>query len=165
MLVPPQRYVLKDGVQTILDLAEAFAKKGIDIFSLRGVLLFWLEGSDPDIDQPIPFLPPVVEMSWEPDGRLVQLVNDGMHRVYAAIKSRRNINIVLVSNVPKQFPYYAYALPNGWEQVEEIPELTDGYKKKEYRNPENYKALFRDFNEIFDGVQKQRKQTIVSLIA
>lgn len=162
-LVPPQKYILKDGVGVIFDLAENFAKRGIDIFSLRGALLFWLDGSDPDNDPPIPFLPPVVEESCEPDGRLVQLINDGMHRVYAAIKLRKNINIVLVSNVPKEYPYYAYALSGGWAQVEEISELTDGYKKKEYRNPENYKALFRDFNEIFDGVQKQRKQTVASL--
>jgi hypothetical protein len=162
-LVPPQRYVLTDGLQTIFDLAETFAKKGIDIFSLRAALLFWPEGSDPNNDPPIPFLPPVVEESWEPDGRLVQLINDGMHRVYAARKLQKSINIVLVSNVPEQYPYYAYALPDGWEQVEEISELTDGYKKKEYRNPENYKALFRDFNEVFDGVQKQRKQTVANL--
>ena len=158
-LVPPQKYVLVDGVEMIINLSKAFDKKGIDIFSLRGALLFWLEGSDPDNNIPIPFLPPVVEESWEPDGRLVQLINDGMHRVYAARKLQKSINIVLVANVPVEYPYYAYALTDGWNSVEQISELTDGYKKKEYRDPENYKALFRDFNEIFDGVQKQRKQT------
>ena len=42
---------------------------------------------------------------------------------------------------------------------EQFDELREGYQKKEYRNPENYKALFRDFNEIFEGVQKQRPRT------
>ena len=44
-------------------------------------------------------------------------------------------------------------------RVEELEELREGYQKKEYRDPENYKALFRDFNEIFEGVQKQRPRT------
>ncbi|MFA6269763.1 MAG: hypothetical protein WC657_00965 [Candidatus Paceibacterota bacterium] len=159
LLVPPQKYVLVEGVKTILDLARKFAERGVDIFSLQGALLFWLEGSDPDNDPPIPFLPPVVEESWEKDERMVPLINDGMHRVYTARKLGRKINIVLVRNVPKEYPYYAYALADGWSQVEEIPELTDGYKKKEYRNPDNYKALFRDFNAVFEGVQKDRKKT------
>jgi hypothetical protein len=37
--------------------------------------------------------------------------------------------------------------------------LPDGHQKKEYRQPANYKALFRDFNAVFPGVQKQRKQS------
>lgn len=159
LLTPPQRYVLKDGVNTILDLATAFIQKGVDIFALRGALLFWLEGMDPEKDPPIPFLPPVVEESLERDGNIIALVNDGMHRTYAARKMGRNINVVLVKNVPLEYPYYAYPLAKGWSEVEEISELTDGYKKKEYRNPEDYKALFRDFNAVFEGVQKDRKKT------
>ena len=158
-LVPAQRYVLQEGVQAILDVADAFEPRGIDIFALRGALLFWPEGSDPDRDPPIPFLPPVIEESVEPDGRTVLLINDGIHRVYAARKRKRKINVVLARNVPPQYPYYAYAIPEGWARVEELKELTEGYQKKEYRNPENYKALFRDFNEQFEGVQKQRAQT------
>ena len=158
-LTPAQRYVLAEGVETILNLVDAFASVDIDLFALRGGLLFWPEGSDPDHDAPIPFLPPVIEESVEPDGRTVLLINDGIHRVYAARKRGRKINVVLARNVPPQYPYYAYALPEGWARVEELDELREGYQKKEYRNPENYKALFRDFNEIFEGVQKQRPRT------
>ena len=154
-LTPAQRYVLRDGVQTILDIAEAFTLHGVDVFALRGALRFWIEGTD----EPIPFLPPVVEESREPDGRTVLLINDGIHRVYAARKLGREIDVVLARNVPAEYPYYAYALPEGWPQVEELAELTEGYQKKAYRNPDNYKALFRDFNEIFEGVQKQRPRT------
>jgi len=159
MLTPAQRYVLQDGVQAILDVADAFEPLGIDIFGLRGALLFWRDGSDPESDPPIPFLPPVIEESVERDGAKVLLINDGIHRVYAARKRGRKINVVLARNVPPQYPYYAYALPEGWAHVEELDELREGYQKKEYRNPENYKALFRDFNEIFEGVQKQRPRT------
>ena len=34
-LTPAQRYVLADGVQTILDIADAFAPVGIDVFKER----------------------------------------------------------------------------------------------------------------------------------
>jgi hypothetical protein len=158
-LMPAQRYVLIDGVQTILDIADAFEARGVDVFGLRGALLFWPEGSDPAADAPIPFLPPVIEESREPDGRTVLLINDGIHRVYAARKRGRSLNVVLVKGVPAEYPYYAFALPEGWAGVEELAELTEGYQKKAYRIPENYKALFRDFNEIFEGVQKQRPRT------
>jgi hypothetical protein len=121
--------------------------------------MFWPEGSDRDRDPPIPFLPPVIEESAERDGRKVLLINDGIHRVYAARKRGRRINVVLARNVPAEYPYYAYALAGGWAQVHELTELQEGYQKKEYRNPDNYKALFRDFNEIFEGVQKQRART------
>jgi hypothetical protein len=154
-LAPAQRYVLRDGVQTILDIAGAFAREGVDVFSLRGALRFWTG----DGGEPIPFLPPVVEESREPDGRTVLLINDGIHRVYAARKLGREINVVLARNVPPEYPYYAYALPKGWSQVEELGELAEGYQKKAYRNPDNYKALFRDFNEVFEGIQQQRPRT------
>jgi len=158
-LTPAQRYVLVEGVQTILDIADAFEPKGIDVFALRGAVLFWPEGTDPNTDPAIPFLPPVIEESREPDGRTVLLINDGIHRVYAARKRGRTLNVVLAKGVPSEYPYYAFALPDGWAQVEELPELTEGYQKKAYRNPENYKALFRDFNEVFEGIQKQRPRT------
>ena len=157
-LTPAQRYVLQEGVQAILDVADAFEPRGIDVFALRGALMFWPEGSDPE-GPPIPFLPPVIEESIERDGRKILLINDGIHRVYAARKRRRKLNVVLARNVPAEYPYYAYALPEGWAQVDELAELQEGYQKKEYRNPENYKALFRDFNEIFEGVQKQRPRS------
>ena len=67
-LTPAQRYVLQEGVRAILDVADAFEPRGIDIFALRGALLFWPDGSDPDNDAPIPFLPPVIEESVERDG-------------------------------------------------------------------------------------------------
>lgn len=156
-LTPAQRYVLKDGVETILDIADTFAPLGVDVFNLRGALLWWPEGGE--AEAPIPFLPPVIEESIEADGNKVLLINDGIHRVYAARKRSRKLNVVLARNVPPEYPYYAYALPDGWAQVEELTELSEGYQKKAYRNPDNYKALFRDFNEIFEGVQKQRPKT------
>lgn len=155
-LVPAQRYVLKPAVDRTFALRDALLKQGVDIFALEGGV--WVR-TDADAEERIPVLPPVIEESIEPDGRKVLLINDGMHRVYAARKLGLPINVVVARNVPAQFPYYAYALSRGWAEVEELEALQDGYEKKAYRHPDNYKALFRDFNGVFPGVQKSRAKT------
>jgi len=157
-LAPAQRFVLTSGVDAIQMLAREFEQRGIDIFGLRGGILFQTDDAEQEQDT-IPFIPPIIEESVEPDGRTVWLINDGIHRVYAAMKLGRRLNIVLARLVPTEYPYYAYALPNGWADVSELRELPDGFQKKTYRDPNGYKALFRDFNEVLPGVQKQRKQT------
>lgn len=159
-LVPAQRYVLEEDFRRIEALHREFLSRSVDIFALEGGLLFWAEDPETsEIEGPIPLIPPVVEESREEGGRVVQLINDGMHRVYAARRLGRRINIVLVRNVPPQYPYYAKPLEEGWNGVEELSALPDNYLKKTYRDPENYKALFRDFNEHFPGIQKQRKRS------
>lgn len=158
-LAPAQRYVLESDFRRIEDLFEEFERLSVDIFALEGGLLFWIEDENGKEEGPIPLIPPIVEISDEPDGRIVQLINDGMHRVYAAKRLGKPLNIVLIKGVPKQYPYYALALPHGWEDVQELDELPDGFVKKSYRNPSNYKSLFRDFNGVFPGVQKQRKKS------
>ena len=145
-LTPAQRYVLMPGVRRILELRETL---DVDIFALDGGLHLHTE------DEVIPFIPPVVERSTEPDGRTVWLINDGIHRVYAARASGSPINVVAVDGA--SHPYYALAA--SWEAVVELEALPDGFQKKAYRVPENYKALFRDFNAVFPGVQKERKQS------
>jgi len=155
MLAPAQRYVLAPDLNSILSLYEQFERRGIDIFALEGGLLFWRD----EEEGPIPLIPPVIEESVEPDGRRVQLINDGIHRVYCARKLGRRINVVVARGVPPEYPYYAYALQGGWDEVAELSELPDGFQKKEYRDAQNYKALFRDFNAVLPGVQKQRKRS------
>ena len=160
-LFPAQRYILKEDYQRLVDLYNAFKPHGVDIFNLEGGLFFWLaldDGTDGE-DGPIPLMPPIVEMSREPDGRTLPLINDGMHRVYAAMKLGRRINVVMAHDVPFEYPYYAYALEKGWDDVMELDELPDNFVKKTYRDPEQYKALFRNFNAVFEGIQKQRKKS------
>jgi hypothetical protein len=155
-LAPAQRYVLKAGVEKILDLRAALLGHGVDVFALDGGV--WVRTGDSP-DERIPVIPPVVEESREPDGRTVWIVNDGIHRVFAARSLGLSINTVRVAGVPPEFPYYALALPNGWVEVAELDELPDGFQKKAYRRPDNYKALFREFNDVFPGVQKERKKS------
>lgn len=163
ILTPAQLYVLKSQVQIVLDITKAFEQKGVDTLALTGALLFWLAGSNPNTDPPIPFLPPVIEESHEPDGRVISLINDGMHRIAAARRLGRKINIVHISNVPREYPYYAYALEGGFSQVQEIDQMTEGFKKKKYRDPQNYKALFRVFTDMFPGIQEHRPPVHVAV--
>jgi hypothetical protein len=159
-LVPAQRYVLEEDFWRIEALYRELMSHSVDIFALEGGLLFWAEEPETgQIEGPIPLIPPVVEESREEGGEVVALINDGMHRVYAAKRLGRHINVVLARNVPPEFPYYAKPLEDGWSGVEELSALPDNYLKKTYRDPENYKALFRDFNEHFPGIQKQRKRS------
>ncbi|MEU7823844.1 hypothetical protein [Catellatospora sp. NPDC049133] len=155
-LAPSQNYVLKPGIDKILELREALLKTGLDMFALDGGA--YVRTSD-DPDEVIPVIPPVVEESFEPDGRVVRIINDGIHRVFAARSLGLRISVVYVEDVPREYPYYAYALRDGWSQVTVMDELPDKHLRKEYRQPTGYRALYRDFNEVFPGVQKERKKS------
>jgi hypothetical protein len=155
-LVPAQRYVLSPQVRKLLELRTALLPHGIDLFALEGGA--YIRTSD-DPDEPIPITPPFVEESREPDGKDVLLVNDGLHRVFAARSLGLAISVVIARGVPRDCPYYAFALRGGWSEVAELAALPDEYQKKEYRLPDNYKALFRDFNVGFPGIQRERKKS------
>lgn len=156
LLAPAQRYVLMPRVREMLALRLALLREGVDPFDLNGGLHMRLSSSS---GETIPLTPPIVEESSEPDGRIVLLINDGLHRVYAARTIGAPISVVLVKDVAPEYPYYAYALRGGWSEVAELEELPESFQKKDYRQPENYKALFRDFNAVLPGIQKQRKKS------
>lgn len=146
-IVPAQQYVLRPQVARIRRIYDQIWEGRKEIL-LDGYLKLRFAGSE----EWVPFLPPIVEVSRE-DGSCL-LLNDGMHRVYAARQSGRLIRCVLASRV--SYPYYAYPLPGGWEAVREVDTPPEHDERKAYRNPEDYKALFRDFNAVFPGVQAQR---------
>lgn len=150
-LIPAQRYVLESDFQRIEYLYQNFLQQGIDIFSLKGGIWFNMG------EESIPLTPPIVEESWEAQGRKIWLISDGMHRVYTARQLGKPITIILVQNVPREYPYYAYPLEGGWNEVTELKELIEGFQKKNYREKQ-YKNLFRNYNAVFPGIQKSRNQ-------
>jgi len=162
-LIPAQRYVLASDFQMIERLYSTFLQQhALDIFALAGGLWFWpespanpRESTAEKIAEAIPLTPPIIEESTTPTGDKIWLISDGMHRIYTARKLGIPINIILVQNVPPQYPYYAYPLANGWNEVIELTEIPKGFHKKTYRET-NYKDLFRNYNEIFPGIQKRR---------
>ncbi len=152
-LIPAQRYVLDSIYRSVVALYEAFSKKSINIFALKGGLFFWKLENGQEIG-PIPLIPPVIETSVNANGLTVDLINDGMHRVYTATSLGVPINIVYIHNA--SHPYYAYPLIHGWEDVRKLNTLPKGFVKKTYRDAVNYKALFRNFNDRFPGIQEKR---------
>lgn len=146
-IAPAQRYVLTQEILKVRDLRWCLREHDVDLFKLDGYVKIWLEG----YDDPIDVLPPVVEQSAEADGSVVKILNDGMHRVYLARMERSPIQVVYVEKVPKEYPYYAFPLVNGWNDVEIVSELPEGYIKKWHRI-KNYKSLYRDFNSGFQNV-------------
>ena len=154
-LIPTQKYLLYKNVDILFELHEQFKKHGIDIFHLNGVILFYVENNGVE-EGPIPLSPPIVENTLDKDGKYIWLINDGMHRIISARSIGSTINVILVDNIPKEYPYYAYPLDNKWKDVDVISEIPRGYVKKRYRNPVNPYDLFRNFNEVFEGIQKSR---------
>jgi len=155
-LAPAQRYVLRPGLRRTGALRDALAGHGIDLFALDGGA--WVTTQDaPGVRRPV--LPPIVEASVEPDGQAVLLIADGIHRVFAARTAGRPISVIVVRGVPASLPYYAFANPGGWAEVEPLDALRDGFAKKAYREPEDPQALYRDYNAVFPGVQELRPET------
>jgi hypothetical protein len=146
-IAPAQRYVLVHEIMKVRELRWALAEHGVNLFKLDGYVTIRLKG----YDDPIDVLPPVIEQSVEADGSVVKILNDGMHRVYLARMERSPIQVVYVQDVPKEYPYYAFPLVNGWNDVEIVQDLPEGYIKKWHRI-KNYKTLYRDFNTGFQNV-------------
>jgi hypothetical protein len=143
LLSPCQRYVIRRGVDRVHDIRKQMMP--YDIFDMAfGLWLKWGSG------EMIPFLPPVVEFSNDK-----YVICDGMHRIYAAREANLPITCILVED--PSHPYYAYPLENSWAEVEVVDIAPpSGDQRKAYREPDDHKALFRDFNERFPGVQAKR---------
>ena len=156
LLSPAQRYVLRPTIARLTELRAALMCRGVDLFSLDGGAYIRTSGEPRET---IPVIPPIVEESRAPDGRSVLLIGDGLHRVAAARALGVPISVVCVTGVPAIYPYYARPLAGGWSEVVELEELPDEFQKKSYRLPRSYKSLFRDFDAVFPGVQKQRKRS------
>lgn len=147
-LHPPQRYVLTENIIRARNLQWALADKGIDLFQLNGFVRMWLEGED----EPVDLLPPIVEESVEKNGEIVDLVCDGMHRVYLAHVEWKIPQVVVIKNIPKEYPYYAYPLTDpDWNHIDLREDIPAGYVKKWHRIPDN-KLLYRNFNSSFKNV-------------
>ena len=151
-LSPPQNYILREELKKVRELKWALEEHGVDLFSLNGFVRMVLEG----YDEPIDVLPPIVEESIEKDGTIHFIINDGMHRVYMALREWVIPQVALVRGIPRDLPYYAYPIPGGWQEVKERDDLPPGFLKKWHRFP-NYHAFYRNFNSAFRNVGGPRQ--------
>ena len=150
ILTPCQRYVLRNGIHRTRDMFDTLFHTGRGHVNIDRTHWFRVEG-EPD---PIPLTPPIIEVYRDIEGKQSLIIADGMHRVYNARCLFLPITCCVI-NYPSH-PYYAYPNKNGWHDVQVIDELTEDFKRKDYREPDDYKALFRDYNSVFTGIQKTR---------
>ena len=147
-LYPAQRYVLTKELEKVRDLEWALKGLGIDLFKLNGFVRIKVEGVEHWID----VLPPIVEETIERNGDATDIINDGMHRMMHARMSWVYPQCVVIRDVPKELPYYAYPIPDGdWDQVKILDSIPKTFIKKWHRTPDN-KKLYRDFNSAFMNV-------------
>jgi len=107
-----------------------------------------IEGYDEKVD----LLPPVIEEFIEKNGRVVRIINDGMHRVYLAFLEWIVPQVIYVRGVPKNLPYYAFPIPEqDWTKIEIVDDIPARYIKKWHRIEKN-KRLYRNFNSAFINV-------------
>jgi len=144
-----QRYVLKSDHDKIKEMDNALDKFGMRILDMKTFYQITT-----DTGEVFPYIPPVVE--WAKEGeKWVHYVSDGMHRLdYLCRNYCGNPYIIIIKN--PSAPYYALPSDMTWEDLELHD--TPPKVKKTYRDPDNYKALFRDYNSQFPGIQKDRSK-------
>jgi len=152
-IYPTQRYILKPIMRRTVELYKSLLSRGIDIMELTGAL--WVKIRDNDgVVKEFHLTPPLVETTQNTEtGEDIYLLADGMHRVSLAIEQGYPINVILINGVSR--PYYAYPL-RGWSEVQVFENLPTGFVKKYYRDPDNHKLLFRDYDIGFPNIQPKR---------
>ncbi len=151
---PAQLYVLASEFEKVRNLRWAFLEHSIDILQLK---CGYIEYKTDQSDDTITIMPPVIELSLEKDGSSCDILNDGMHRCFLARTCRINPTVIYIQ--PQggyvEFPYYAYPLAGGWDDVkmvDKLDQLVGGLKKYHRLPAPDYKNLYRNFDSIFSNV-------------
>lgn len=151
-IAPAQRYVLSDQLLLLRELKWELAKFDIDMFNLNGFVRMTIKG----MSHPIDLLPPIVEESIERTGHVINLINDGMHRLYLANLEWLIPQVVFIRGIPKIFPYYSFPIPKkNWNDESIIDSIPKTFIKKWHRIKDN-KKLYRNFDSVFMNVGKPR---------
>ena len=160
---PTTFYLIKKHLEFQERLREELLTKGYDTLQLKGGLEIVNQTGEQ-----WRIIPPVVEVMHERvvhlnhrgdisyDGKptevAVHIINDGAHRVFLARSLGIKPNVVHVTGISAETPFYA--LPNSWDDVklfDATPKTME--EKKFYRRKENY-ALYRDFGVLGIGTPR-----------
>ncbi len=155
-LAPPQNYIWLAELRKVQELRWSLQEHGVDMFRLDGFVTYTVAAADGS-RMTYDLYPPVVEESFEADGTVALIINDGMHRVYLARLEWVMPQVVYVRGIPKAYPYYAFPRPQGWEGVDLLADNPDKnrYLKKGHRIRRN-KSLYRNFQAVFQNVGGSR---------
>ena len=157
-LNPSQNYLWLQELRKVQELRWSLQERGLDMFRLDGFVTYTVREADGQVTA-YDLYPPVIEESFEADGTLALIINDGMHRVYLARLEWVVPQVIYVRGLPKTYPYYAYPRPQGWEGLDLLAENPDRetYLKKCHRIRRN-KSLYRDFQAVFKNVGGSRSE-------
>ena len=159
-LHPPQNYIWLQELRKTQELRWSLAAWGVDLFGLDGYVTYTvrLAGGEEVVYD---LYPPIVEESFEAAGTLVLIINDGMHRLYLARMEWVVPQVTYVRGIPKEYPYYAFPRPGGWEGLDLLADNPDPqrYLKKCHRSRDN-KQLYRDFQAVFHNVGRSRSRLL-----
>jgi hypothetical protein len=159
-LNPPQNYIWLQELRKTQELRWSLGDWGVDLFRLDGYVTFTVRlasGEEVVYD----LYPPIIEESFEADGRMALIINDGMHRLYLARMEWVVPQVTYVRGIPKEYPYYAFPRTGGWEGLDLLADNPDPqrYLKKCHRTRHN-KKLFRDFQAVFQNVGRSRSRLL-----
>ena len=159
-LNPPQNYIWLQELRKTQELRWSLAAWGVDLFRLDGYVTYTVRLADGE-EVVYDLYPPIVEESFEADGRLALIINDGMHRLYLARMEWVVPQVTYVRGIPKEYPYYAFPRPGGWEGLDLLADNPDPqrYLKKCHRTRHN-KQLYRDFQAVFQNVGRSRSRLL-----
>jgi hypothetical protein len=159
-LRPPQNYIWLQELRKTQELRWSLAERGVDLFRLDGYVTYTVRLADGE-EVMYDLYPPIVEESFEADGTVALLINDGMHRLYLARMEWVIPQVTYVRGIPKEYPYYAFPRPDGWEGLDLLAENPDPqrYLKKSHRVRHN-KQLYRDFQAVFQNVGRSRSRLL-----
>jgi len=159
-LNPAQNYLWLQELRKTQELRWSLKAQGVDLFRLDGYITYTVrlaDGSEVAYD----LYPPIVEESFEADGTLALIINDGMHRLYLARLEWIVPQVVFIRGVRKAYPYYAFPRPERWQGLDLLAENPDPqtYLKKCFRQRDK-KQLFRDFQAVFSNVGRGRSRLL-----
>jgi hypothetical protein len=159
-LNPPQNYIWLQELRKTQELRWSLADRGVDLFQLDGYVTYTVRLADGE-EVVYDLYPPIVEESFEADGTVTMIINDGMHRLYLARMEWVIPQVTYVRGVPKEYPYYAFPRREGWEGLDLLAENPDPqrYLKKCHRIRQN-KTLYRDFQAVFHNVGRSRSSLL-----
>ena len=109
-LHPPQNYVWLAELRKVQELRWSLQEHGLNMFNLNGFVSYTVREADGELVS-YDLYPPIIEESFEADGTVALLINDGMHRVFLARSEWIIPQVIYVRGIPKEYPYYAYPRP------------------------------------------------------
>jgi hypothetical protein len=159
-LHPPQNYLWLKELRKTQDLRWSLAEHGVDLYQLDGYVTYTVrqeDGSEATYD----LYPPIVEESFEADGTVALIINDGMHRLYLARLEWLVPQVTYIRGVDPAYPYYAYPRRQRWEGLDLLADNPNPktYLKKCHRVRHN-KKLYRDFQAVFANVGRSRSRLL-----